>query len=321
MDNFQGIEAFVRVAQTKSYVEAARILRVSKSVVSTRIKQLEEEVRTPLLNRNSRTVTLSEAGRAFYPACEEVVTRAAGLVDQMRDLSGQPSGGLRVHALPGFVLGHFGALLGRFQEKYPEISLDLVISDSIIDPVREGFDCVLQIFEPVSDALIAQKLYAWRGVFCASPQYLQRNGAPKHPQELSRHRLGLYSRYPWRHQWQFKRAGVAEPPLQLSPALQSNSVHLLRDYACSGAGVVCIPTLIAAPELIAGRLQVVIPEYEMPMVWLCAVYPVAQRGQLKLKLFLEELAATPGDVPPWDRELIERGLISPQPSIPPHGRG
>lgn len=311
MDSFQGIEAFVRVAQTKSYVEAARLLRVSKSVISTRIKLLEEVVKTPLLNRNSRTVTLSEAGRAFYPQCEELVMRSASLVEEMRNLSGQPSGGLRVHALPGFVLGQFGELLGRFQEKYPDISLDLVISDSIIDPVREGFDCVLQIFEPVSDALIAQKLYAWRGVFCASPDYIARHGAPANPGELNQHRLGLYSRYPWRNQWQFSRAGVTEPPLRLSPALQSNSVHLLRDYACSGSGVVCIPTLIAAPELFAGRLQVVIPGYEMPPVWLCAVYPVAQRGQLKLKLFLDELAATPGDVPPWDKALIERGLIGP----------
>ncbi len=311
MDNFQGIEAFVRVAQTQSYVEAARLLRVSKSVVSTRIKLLEEVVKTPLLNRNSRTVALSEAGRAFYPQCEELVARVTGLVEEMRNLSGQPSGGLRVHALPGFVLGQFGELLGRFQEKYPDISLDLVISDSIIDPVREGFDCVLQIFEPVSDALIAQKLYAWRGVFCASPGYLQRHGSPAHPGELNRHRLGLYSRYPWRNQWQFSRAGVAEPPLRLEPALQSNSVHLLRDYACSGSGIVCIPTLIAAPELLAGKLQVVIPGYEMPPVWLCAVYPVAQRGQLKLRLFLEELAPSAGDVPPWDKALIAHGLIGP----------
>lgn len=312
MDNFQGVEAFVRVAQTKSYLEAAQILRVSKSVVSTRIKLLEELVKTPLLNRNSRTVTLSEAGRTFYPECEELVTRVTSLVEQMRDLSGQPSGVLRVHALPGFVLGHFGGLLGQFHEKYPEISLDLIISDEVVDPVREGFDCVLQIFEPVSEELVSQRLFAWRGVFCASPDYLQRHGAPVHPQDLERHRLGLYSRYPWRNQWQFKKADEALPPLKLSPAMQSNSVHLLRDYGLAGSGVVCIPTFIAAPDLLAGRLRVVIPDYDMPMVWLCAVYPVAQRGQLKLRLFLEQLAAQPGSVAPWDQALIERGLLRGQ---------
>lgn len=310
MDNFYGIEAFVRVAQTHSYIEAARLLRVSKSVVSTRVKLLEESIKTPLLIRNSRSVALSEAGRAFYPECEEIVTRVTGLVGRMRDLSGQPGGEFRVHALPGFVLGHFGELLGRFQEKYPQISLDLVVSDAMVDPVREGFDCVLQIFEPVSDALVSQKLFAWRGVFCASPEYLARHGAPAQPADLVQHRLGLYSRYPQRNQWQFKKAGVIQPPLKLAPKMQSNSVHLLRDYACSGFGIVCLPTFIAAPDLIAGRLQVLLPDYEMPTFWLCAVYPAAQRGQLKLKLFLDSLAATRGDVPPWDKLLIEHGLIS-----------
>lgn len=310
MDNFQGIEAFVRVAQTQSFLEAARLLRVSKSVVSTRVKSLEEFIKTPLLNRNSRTLTLTEAGRAFFPQCEQMVSRVSSALEHMRDLSGQPSGFLRVHALPGFVLGQLGELLGRFQEKYPEIALDLVINDAIIDPVREGIDCVLQIFEPQSDALISKRLCAWRGVFCASPEYVERQGYPTHPGELNEHRLGLYSRYPWRNEWQFTRSGVVQPSLKLFPALQSNSVHLLRDYACSGGGVVCIPTSVAAPDLISGRLQLVIPEYLMPTVWLCAVYPVAQRGQLKLSLFLEELSVTFQDVPPWDRALIERGLLS-----------
>ena len=100
MDRLQGIEAFVRVAQTKSYAEAARLLGVSKSVVSTRIQQLEVSIGTPLLVRNTRSVSLSQAGQAFYQECAQVVGRATELVDQMRDLSSAPSGVLKVHALP-----------------------------------------------------------------------------------------------------------------------------------------------------------------------------------------------------------------------------
>ena len=162
MDRLQGIEAFVRVAQTSSYAEAARLLGVSKSVVSTRIQQLELSNGTPLLVRNTRSVSLAQAGQACYEECAQVVGRATELVDQMRDLSCAPSGVLKVHALPGFVLGHFGDLVGRFQDAYPAITLDLVIRDAVIDPVREGYDCVLQIFEPVSDALVARKLFAPR---------------------------------------------------------------------------------------------------------------------------------------------------------------
>lgn len=309
MDRLQGIEAFVRVAQTSSYAEAARLLGVSKSVVSTRIQQLELSNGTPLLVRNTRSVSLSQAGQAFYEECAQVVGRATELVDQMRDLSCAPSGVLKVHALPGFVLGHFGDLVGRFQNDYPAITLDLVISDAVIHPVREGYDCVLQIFEPVSDALVARKLFAWRGVFCAAPAYLQQHAPLTEPRDLLGHRLGLYSRYPTRDRWVF-RNGMRQEELQLNPRLRTNSVHLLRDYAIAGHGIVCIPTFVASDDLLAGRLQMVLPEHSMPTFWLSAVFPAAQRGQLKLKLFLESLAPSPDDDPPWDKPLIARGLIS-----------
>lgn len=308
MDTLHGIEAFVRVAQTRSYVEAARLLGISKSVVSTRVRQLEAAISTPLLVRNTRSVTLSQAGQAFYQECAALVGDATELVERMRDASSVPRGVLRVHALPGFVLGYFGDLIGRFQNQYPDITLDLVVSDAIIDPVREGYDRVLQIFEPVSDALIARKLFAWRGVFCATPDYLRRHGVPAAPADLARHRLGLYSRYPTRNRWIF-RNGAQEEEFALDPCVRTNSVHLLRDYALAGHGIVCIPTFVASDDLLADRLRLVLAEHVMPTFWLSAVYPAAQRGQLKLKLFLESLAPTPDADPPWDRPLIERGMI------------
>lgn len=308
MDNLLGIEAFVRVAQTRSYAEAARLLGVSKSVVSTRVRQLEAAISTPLLVRNTRSVALSQAGLAFYADCSKLVVQGVDLVERMRDSSSVASGVLRVHALPGFVLGHFGDLVGRFQASYPDITLDLVISDAVTDPVREGYDCVLQIFEPVSDALIARKLFTWRGVFCASPEYLRMHGMPTAPAHLARHRIGLYSRYPAGNRWVF-RQGEQEETLEIQPRLRTNSVHLLRDYALAGHGLVCIPTFVASEDLLAGRLQLVLAEHIMPTFWLSAVYPAAQRGQLKLKLFLESLTPAPDTDPPWDKPLIERGLI------------
>src|SRR4249920_2384824 len=138
MDRFHSIQAFVRVAQTTSFAEAARQLGVSKSVISTRVAQLEEFVNVPLFLRTTRSVRLTEGGRKFFVECEQWVGRAAEIVDQMREMNGAQTGLLRVHALPGFVLGSFGRLIGDFQDRYPGITLDLVISDAVIDPVREG---------------------------------------------------------------------------------------------------------------------------------------------------------------------------------------
>ena len=205
MDRFLSIEAFVRVAQTQSFAEAARQLRLSKSVVTTRVQQLEELLGGPLFHRTTRAVRLSEMGQAFFRDCNELVTRTNEVVDQMREVRGAPAGLLRVHALTGFVLGHMAQLLSEFQERYPEISLDLFVSDAVIDPVKQGFDVALQIFPPASEELVSRPLFPVRRVFCASPEYLKRRGTPKHPRDLFGHRLGLYSGYPTRDRWVFHR--------------------------------------------------------------------------------------------------------------------
>ena len=206
----------------------------------------------------------------------------------------------------------------------------------MIDPVKQGFDVALQIFPPTSEELVSRRLFPVRRVFCASPDYLKRRGTPKHPRDLYGHRLGLYSGYPTRDRWVFHRGGEtpgAEPPqagrdplggrarsalgadedtitLELKPTLMSNSVHLLREYGCEHAGIVCLPTLVASEAICKGKLKVLLADFQLSSFWLSAVYPRTQRGAFKLKLFIETLAASfTGSEPPWDRALIERRLI------------
>ena len=310
MDRFLSIEAFVRVAQTQSFAEAARQLRVSKSVVTTRVQQLEELLGTALLHRTTRVVRLSEMGQAFYRDCHELVTRTGEIIDQMREVSGSPAGLLRVHALTGFVLGHLARHLSEFQGRYPGIQLDLYVSDAVIDPVKQGYDVALQIFPPASDELVSRRLCPVRRVFCAAPGYLKRHGTPRHPHDLSGHRLGLYSGYPTRDRWVFHPVGKAPVQVDLKAALMSNSVHLLREYALEEAGIVCLPTLVAGEAIGTGQLEVVLADYRLTSFWLSAVFPRSLRGAYKLRLFVEELAASfAGGEPPWDQPLIERRLI------------
>jgi len=313
MDRFLSIEAFVRVAQTQSFAEAARQLRVSKSVVTTRVQQLEEMLGGSLLHRTTRAVRLSEMGQAFFRDCQELVNRTNEIVDQMREARGLPAGLLRVHALTGFVLGHLARQLAEFQERYPEIQLDLFVSDAVIDPVKQGFDVALQIFPPVSEELVSRRLFPVRRVFCATPDYLKRHGTPKHPNDLYGHRLGLYSGYPTRDRWVFHPRDQAALQIELKPALMSNSVHLLREYACEQAGIVCLPTLVAGESIARGQLKVVLGDYALSSFWLSAVYPRTLRGAYKLRLFIEGLAAafSVGE-PPWDRALIDKRLINPE---------
>jgi DNA-binding transcriptional LysR family regulator len=309
MDRFLAIDAFVRVAESHSFAEAARQMRVSRSVVTARIQQLEAFVGAPLFHRNTRSVRLSELGQAFLRDCTELVGRSNEVVDQMREVTTSPVGRLRVHALPGFVLGHLATLLQDFQARYPQIVLDIVVNDAAIDPVKEGFDCALQIFPPRSEELVSRKLFPVRRVFCASPTYLRRSGVPREPGDLLKHRLGWYSGYPTRERVVFHGPGAPPVSLELKPTLLTNSVHLLREYAAEHAGIVCLPTLVAAPPVLAGELVLVLPKHQLSSFWLSVFYPQAVRSSLKLKLFLDALVGNFAGTPPWDAALIERGLV------------
>jgi DNA-binding transcriptional LysR family regulator len=308
MDRFVAIDAFVRVAETESFAEAARQLRVSRSVVSTRIQQLEEFVGAPLFHRNTRNVRLSDLGHSFLGDCAELVGRTNAVVDEMREVATSPAGRLRVHALPGFVLGHLARLLQEFQARYPRIALDLIVNDAVLDPVKEGFDCALQIFGPHAAEVISHRLFPVRRVFCASPAYLERHGVPRHPRDLAVHRLGWYSGYPSRERVAFYGPS-GKVVLGLEPVLLSNSVHLLREYALEHAGIVCVPTLVASEALLAGQLKVVLPRYPLGAYWLSIFYPLALRRSLKLKLFLEGLTTRFGARAPWDEVLVRARLL------------
>jgi len=309
MDRYLAIDAFVRVAETQSFAQAARQMRVSRSVITARIRQLEDFVGAPLFHRNTRSVRLSELGQTFLRDCTELVVRTNEVVDQMREVTTSPVGRLRVHALPGFVLGHLAHVLQQFQSRYPQIVLDLIVNDAVVDPVKEGFDCALQIFPPRSEELVSRKLFPVRRVFCASPDYLAREGRPSEPADLLRHRLGWYSGYPTRERLAFHGPG-APVALELKPVLLTNSVHLLREYALEHAGIVCVPTLVASASVLSGELELVLPEHLLSAFWLSVFYPSTVRSALKLKLFLDLLFRSFSGLPPWDAALIERGLLA-----------
>jgi len=306
VDTFQSIDAFVRVAESSSFADVARQLGVSKSVITSRVQQLEEFVGAPLFHRTTRHVRLSEIGELFYKECADLIARANGLVDQMRDSRVTPTGTLRIHALPGFVLGHMAHLLSQFQNQYPGISIDLTVNDAVVDPVKEGFDCALQIFPPASEDLIERRLFQVRRIFCASPEYLASHPQISEPEDLQNHRLGLYSRYPSRDRWIFTGTD-RQVILDLKPALRTNSVHMLRDYAIDGGGVVCIPTIVAADAIVSGKLKLLIEDYQLSHFWFSAVFPKTQRNMFKLRLFLDHITASFSEIPPWDDALNKEG--------------
>jgi DNA-binding transcriptional LysR family regulator len=308
VDRFLSIQAFVRVAEKESFAEAARQLGVAKSVITQRVKQLEDFIEAPLFHRTTRSVKLSEIGATFFKECTELVTRLDDVTTQMRDLKGTPKGTLRLHVLPGFAIGHLSMVLREYQEQYPDVLLDIVVNDRVVNIVEEGFDVALQIFDPAVDVLVARRLFPVRRLFLASPDYIARHGMPRRPTDLQRHRVGVYDRYPTRDHWQFWR-GRQKVEIDLVPNLRSNSVHLLKEYALSGAGVVCIPTIAAADDILAGRLTPVLYGYRLSSFWLTVVFPETHRYTLKVRLFVDFIQNKFRGEPHWDQVLITNGFL------------
>jgi DNA-binding transcriptional LysR family regulator len=308
MDRFLSIQAFVRVAEKESFAEAARQLGVAKSVITQRVKQLEDFIEAPLFHRTTRSVKLSEIGATFFKECTELVTRLDDVTNQMRDLKGTPKGTLRLHVLPGFAIGHLSMVLREYQEQYPDVLLDIVVNDRVVNIVEEGYDVALQIFDPAMDVLVARRLFPVRRLFLASPDYIAQHGMPRRPGDLQRHRVGVYDRYPTRDHWQFWR-GKQKVEIDLVPNLRSNSVHLLKEYALSGAGVVCIPTIAAADDILAGRLTPVLYGYRLSSFWLTVVFPETHRYTLKVRLFVDFIQNKFRGEPHWDQVLITNGFL------------
>lgn len=305
MDKFLCIQAFVRVAECHSFSGAARLLGVPPSVVSSRIKQLEGFVHAPLFHRSTRKVVLSEFGQNFLAECAELIAGLENVTDRIRVSHGAPSGVLRIQVLPGFALGHLGSALRDFSVVYPQINLDISVSDKL-SSAEDGYDVWLHIFHPRTENLIGRPLFPVRRVFCASPQYLQQRAPPRKPRDLIFHPLGLYSAYPTRDRWIFRRENEVVT-LELPAKLRSNSVHLLCDFTLAGGGISCLPTLVCGEHLWSGTLVPVLEEYELlPPLELLALYPPTQRRLPKVRLLVDFVTRRFKDGPPWDRALRPR---------------
>jgi DNA-binding transcriptional LysR family regulator len=302
MDLFLSMEAFVRAAQAQSFANAARQLGVAKSVVTSRVKQFEEHLGVALFHRSTRAVRLSELGESYFRECEDLVSKVRNLSTCSRGEPQMLAGTLNVHVLPGFALGHFSQTLIEFREAYPRIEFVVTVNDRVIDPVQEGFDLALQIYPPASNLLVERRLFPVRGILCAAPGYLKEEPVIETPLDLLRHDFARYSHYPWGDKWPLMK-GRECFEIALNPVLKTNSVHLLLEFARAGAGVVYLPTMVAAADLLEGRLERVLPDYAAPPLWLSAVYPASHRTTAKVKTFVEFLRARYLSEPQWDKAL------------------
>src|SRR4051812_12139931 len=299
MDKLQSIRAFTKVVQHGSFAAAARDMRLSRSAISKYVIDLEQDLSTQLLVRTTRSASPTENGQAYYERCVEIL---AGLEEAdlaVTRLQAEPRGILRVNAPMSFGTLHLGRAIADFMEKYPDLKIQLVLSDQQIDPVQEGFDLTLRIADLPSSSMIARKIAPALRVICASPAYLERRGMPKHPDELRQHDCLAYGHLATGNQWKLTGPD-GDHWIHIPWKLCTNNAEVLRDAAVKGHGIALLPTFIAGSDLQKGSLRTILVEYKAPDISVYAVYSQTRHLSVKVRVFVDFLVERFGRRPHWD---------------------
>ena len=299
MTNLGDLEIFSRVIAMGSMSAAGRALGLSPAVVSKRGKRLEERLGTRLFQRTTRQISLTEAGQGFY---ERIVGILAGIEEAEAFVSGRSGavrGSLRISAPTSFGRMHIAPHLKSFMDSYPELVMNLVLTDDFSDIVGGGFDLAIRIGELSDSSLVARRLAPVRRVFCASPDYIAGRGMPASLDDLAGHVcLPPHTQDVWRLDGPEGRGVTFRP----QGPLYTNSSEVVREAVFSGLGIALRSTWDVGPALKSGELVQVLPEYEGSRnVVLSAVYPSRQFLPVKVRLFIDYLADLYGPTPYWER--------------------
>ena len=302
MDKLNSIRAFTKVVQHSSFAAAARDLRLSRSAVSKHVIELEQELGVQLLSRTTRSVTATENGQAYYERCLAILSDLEEADLSATRLQAEVHGLLRINAPMSFGTLHLARAVADFMEKYPDLRIQLLLSDQQVDPVQEGFDVTLRIADLPSSSMIARRIAPARRAICASPSYLARHGTPKHPDDLRGHACLTYGHLATGNQWKLTGPD-GDHWIAIPWTLCTNNAEVLRDAAVQGRGIALLPTFIAGADFQQGRLATILPGYQAPKISIYAIYPETRHLSLKVRVFIDFLVERFGGRPYWD--LVE----------------
>ena len=298
MDRLQAIEIFVKVAELKSFSAAASALDLSRTLVSERVRDLEDDLGVRLLQRTTRRVALTEPGAAFLERVRLGLAALDEAAAEASSLSAEPRGVLRVNAPMSFGFRHIAPALGGFMQRYPEVRVELTLTDRLVNLIEENVDVAIRIGELRDSSLISRKLATCRMLLCAAPSYLKRHGAPKHPREIPDHTCLFYTYWLHGEEWRFKRRSEDIVVRVAQPALRSNNGDAIAEAAAEGAGLALQPNFISGPLIRDGRLVEVLPAWRAAEFGVYAVYPQSQLVPAKSRAFMDHLAKAYAK-PPW----------------------
>ena len=296
LDTLRALQAFVKIVELGSLTAAAERLELSRSVLTKHLAALERHYGTRLLQRTTRTLSLTEAGRTLHEGLVPLLGDLEALEQRLQEGHERPRGRLRVSAPLTFGVRHLAPLVSSFLHEYPEVAIDLELSDRQVRLVEEGFDLAVRIGDLSDSSLVAQPLGAVELFICAAPAYLQRHGRPEHPAELREHRCLLYSYASDGDLWEFRR-NDERLQIKVSGPLRANNGSVLHQAALDGHGIIRQPDFLVGDDLAAGRLERLFAPWYTQAIAIHALYPHRRLVPAKVRLFiawLQRHLVTPG---------------------------
>ncbi|SDO38868.1 DNA-binding transcriptional regulator, LysR family [Rhodoferax sp. OV413] len=297
MDVLQAMKTFTAVVEAGSFVGAMDATALSKPAVSRQVSDLEAHLGTRLLQRTTRRLSLTSEGQAYYQRCKEVLQAVQEAEAEVASSTVQAQGRLRIGAPQTFGALHLAALWGRFAAQNPQVSLDIVLSDRVVDLVEEGYDLVIRIARLPDSSLVSRPLARTRMVLCASPRYLAQRGTPTHPHALAQHDVVSYTYWSSGDVWSFQ-GERGEVSVRTHSRIHANNGDTCRAAALADQGIVMQPDFLVYADLRSGALVELMPQFKAVELGIFAVYATRKQLPLKVRRLVDFLVEAL-QVPPW----------------------
>ena len=292
MDMLTGMRLFNKVAETGSFSSAGRMIGLAPSSVSRQISALEDQLGARLFNRTTRKLNLTEAGDIYQGHIERILGEIEEANAAVTNLQEEPRGTLRINIPVFFGRRYIASTLPEFLERYPEISVELQVTDNIVDLIEEGSDLAIRVGGLTNTTFIARKLTGIRRLLVASPEYLQKNGIPKAPKDLRSHNCLRYRLYPGESHWELEHKKTGEiTDIHVRGNMQSNNVEALNATMLNGGGIALLPSWVVSKDVQRGYARVILDDYRASLQHfdsaVYAVYPYTRNVSAKVRAYID----------------------------------
>lgn len=291
MDTIEGMRTFAAVAAERSFTSGARRLGISAKLASKYVRQLEERLGAQLFNRTTRSVALTDVGKAYLDRCVSLLQEFEEMEATVHDQQASPAGRIRMTAPTSFGEQELTRALASFLSEHPKIQIELNLTNRHVSLVEEGYDLGIRISNLADSTMIARKLASMRVVVCASPDYLARAGRPEHPAALATHACIIDTNYRDAPNWTFAFGDRTEV-VKVDGPFFVNTPRSTCEMAVAGLGIALCSMHVARKEIEAGRLEVLFAEHEAYNFGVYAIYPHNRHLMARIRALVDHLAVS-----------------------------